>query len=252
MVDGQENTWSNIYSQKFFEVQKTIAETNHGVIDYMVVTNAKWWNGLPDDIRKGLQQALDEVTAHVNKIANELNERDQQAHRGSRQGRRSSRCRRATSPRGERDGAGLEEVRGRHRQGHDRGGAGVQPVASRLGAAPATLAGCPVKTGMARDRLEEGLIALLLAVMTLITFIQVVARYVFNTGFVWALELTTFLFAWLVLLGISYGVQVGAHIGVDALVRAAAGAHGARRRHRWPRCCAWSTPRSVRPARGST
>ena len=43
VVDGQENTWSNIYSQKFFEVQKTIAETNHGVIDYMVVTNAKWW-----------------------------------------------------------------------------------------------------------------------------------------------------------------------------------------------------------------
>jgi C4-dicarboxylate-binding protein DctP len=41
----QENTWSNTYSQKFHEVQKTIAETNHGVIDYMVVTNAKWWDG---------------------------------------------------------------------------------------------------------------------------------------------------------------------------------------------------------------
>ncbi|MCB2036236.1 MAG: DctP family TRAP transporter solute-binding subunit, partial [Ottowia sp.] len=47
VVDGQENTWSNIFSQKFYEVQKTIAETNHGVIDYMVVTNAKWWDGLP-------------------------------------------------------------------------------------------------------------------------------------------------------------------------------------------------------------
>ena len=56
VVDGQENTWSNIYSQKFFEVQKTIAETNHGVIDYMVVTNAKWWDGLPADVRKGLQR----------------------------------------------------------------------------------------------------------------------------------------------------------------------------------------------------
>ncbi len=41
VVDGQENTWSNIYSQKFYEVQKTIAETNHGVVDYMVVTNAE-------------------------------------------------------------------------------------------------------------------------------------------------------------------------------------------------------------------
>src|SRR5690606_39844094 len=76
VVDGQENTWSNIYSQKFHEVQKTIAVTNHGVIDYMVVTNAKWWDGLPADIRKGLQQAMDEATAFSNKLANELNERD--------------------------------------------------------------------------------------------------------------------------------------------------------------------------------
>src|SRR5690606_26208689 len=59
VVDGQENTWSNIYSQKFHEVQKTIAETNHGVIDYMVVTNAQWWEGLPADVREGLQKAMD-------------------------------------------------------------------------------------------------------------------------------------------------------------------------------------------------
>ncbi|GMV02317.1 MAG: C4-dicarboxylate ABC transporter [Burkholderiales bacterium] len=76
VVDGQENTWSNIYSQKFHEVQKTIAVTNHGVIDYMVVTNAKWWDGLPADIRAGLKQAMDEATAHANRLANELNERD--------------------------------------------------------------------------------------------------------------------------------------------------------------------------------
>ena len=76
VVDGQENTWSNIYSQKFFEVQKTIAETNHGVIDYMVVTNAKWWDGLPADIRKGLSEAMAEATAYSNKLANELNEQD--------------------------------------------------------------------------------------------------------------------------------------------------------------------------------
>lgn len=76
VVDGQENTWSNIYSQKFFEVQKTIAETNHGVIDYMVVTNAKWWDGLPADIRKGLSEAMTEATAHANKLANDFNEAD--------------------------------------------------------------------------------------------------------------------------------------------------------------------------------
>jgi C4-dicarboxylate-binding protein DctP len=76
VVDGQENTWSNIYSQKFHEVQKTIAETNHGVIDYMVVTNAKWWDGLPADVRKGLSEAMTEATAHANKLAADINEAD--------------------------------------------------------------------------------------------------------------------------------------------------------------------------------
>jgi C4-dicarboxylate-binding protein DctP len=76
VVDGQENTWSNIYSQKFFEVQKTIAETNHGVIDYMVVTNAKWWDGLPADVRKGLSEAMAEATTYGNKLAGDINEDD--------------------------------------------------------------------------------------------------------------------------------------------------------------------------------
>ena len=69
------------------------------------------------------------------------------------------------------------------------------------------------------ERLEEGLVAFLLAVMTLITFAQVVARYGFNYSVTWALELTTVLFAWLIFLGIPYGVRVGSHIGVDALVK---------------------------------
>jgi C4-dicarboxylate transporter DctQ subunit len=69
-------------------------------------------------------------------------------------------------------------------------------------------------------RLEEGLIASLLATMTLVTFTQVVARYIFNYSFVWALELTTFLFGALIFLGMSYGVKLGTHIGVDALVKA--------------------------------
>jgi C4-dicarboxylate transporter DctQ subunit len=69
------------------------------------------------------------------------------------------------------------------------------------------------------NRFEESVIALLLAGMTLVTFSQVVARYLFNSGAVWALELTTYLFAWLVLFGMSYGVKVGAHLGVDAFVK---------------------------------
>ena len=67
-------------------------------------------------------------------------------------------------------------------------------------------------------RLEELLVAFLLAAMTLVTFAQVVARYIFNYSFVWAFELTTYLFAGLIFLGISYGIRVGAHIGVDALI----------------------------------
>ena len=67
--------------------------------------------------------------------------------------------------------------------------------------------------------LEEGLIAFLMAAMTILTFSQVVARYVFNYSFVWALELTGVMFAWLIFVGMSYGVRVGAHIGVDAAVK---------------------------------
>ena len=67
--------------------------------------------------------------------------------------------------------------------------------------------------------LEEGFIALLLALMVTISFIQVINRYVLGTGFTWALELVTYLFAWLVLFGVSYGIKTGAHIGIDVLVR---------------------------------
>ncbi|MBT4888472.1 MAG: TRAP transporter small permease [Rhodospirillales bacterium] len=66
---------------------------------------------------------------------------------------------------------------------------------------------------------EEGFLAFLIAAMALVTFSQVIARYVFNSGAVWALELTTFLFAWLVLMGIAYGIRIHSHIGVDALVK---------------------------------
>ena len=55
-------------------MQKTIAETNHGVVDYMVVTNAKWWDGLPADVRKGLKEAMDEATTFGNGVAAEIND----------------------------------------------------------------------------------------------------------------------------------------------------------------------------------
>ena len=72
-VDGQENTWSNSYSQKYQEVQTDFTESNHGLIDYMIVTNNRWWTGLPAEVREGLNKALAEATALNNKVADELN-----------------------------------------------------------------------------------------------------------------------------------------------------------------------------------
>ena len=62
VIDGQENTWSNIYGKKFFEVQDGVTETNHGIIDYLVVTSTKWWDGLPGDVREQFTTILNEVT----------------------------------------------------------------------------------------------------------------------------------------------------------------------------------------------
>ncbi len=69
------------------------------------------------------------------------------------------------------------------------------------------------------DRLEETVIAVLFATLTLVTFCQVIGRYVYNSGAVWALELTTTLFAWLVLFGVSYGIKRSSHMGIDAFVQ---------------------------------
>ncbi|WP_275098879.1 TRAP transporter small permease [Sedimenticola hydrogenitrophicus] len=68
------------------------------------------------------------------------------------------------------------------------------------------------------DQLEETAIAICLGLMTLITFANVVARYLFNSNILWALEATVFLFAWLVLMGCSYGVKKQFHIGVDVVI----------------------------------
>ncbi len=69
VVDGTENPWSNIYSKKFHEVQGFIMESDHGALDYMVITNAKWWNGLPADVRTALNGAMQEAIKYGNKIA---------------------------------------------------------------------------------------------------------------------------------------------------------------------------------------
>ena len=79
VVDGQENTWSNIYGKKFFEVQDGISETNHGVIDYLVVTNADWLEGLDASVRDQFLTILGEVTELRNSESFAVNQANRQA-----------------------------------------------------------------------------------------------------------------------------------------------------------------------------
>jgi C4-dicarboxylate transporter DctQ subunit len=77
------------------------------------------------------------------------------------------------------------------------------------------------KIGKVTDAIEETLIAFFLGAMTLLTFANVIFRYAFNGNILWALELTVFMFAWMVLVGASYGVKKHFHIGVDVIINMA-------------------------------
>ena len=68
-IDGQENTWSNIYSRKFHEVQEHITVTNHGVIEHLVATNEEFWNNLPDDVKPVIETSLQEAIAYGNELS---------------------------------------------------------------------------------------------------------------------------------------------------------------------------------------
>lgn len=72
VVDGQENTWSNCASKRYYEVQNYFSESNHGVLDYLLVTNARFWKKLPDDVRTELEKIIAEVTIEVNQKSLEL------------------------------------------------------------------------------------------------------------------------------------------------------------------------------------
>ena len=79
VVDGQENTWSNIYGKKFFEVQDGTTETDHGILDYLVVTNIDWLNGLDADIRDQFLTIFNEVTELRNAESYAVNQANRQA-----------------------------------------------------------------------------------------------------------------------------------------------------------------------------
>ena len=71
VVDGQENSWSNIYSKKFYEVQDYITVSNHAYLGYLLVVSAKFWDGLPEDIRSELEQIIKEVNIEARQYAAE-------------------------------------------------------------------------------------------------------------------------------------------------------------------------------------
>ncbi|MDE0522719.1 MAG: DctP family TRAP transporter solute-binding subunit [Boseongicola sp.] len=79
VVDGQENTWSNIYGRKFFEVQDGVTETNHGIIDYLVVASTDWLDGLDSGVREQFLRILQEVTETRNGEAFAVNQQARQA-----------------------------------------------------------------------------------------------------------------------------------------------------------------------------
>ena len=79
VVDGQENTWSNIYGKKFFEVQDGVTQTDHGIIDYLLVTSVDWLGGLPDDVRTQFLGIVAEVTTTRNKESTSVNNSAKQA-----------------------------------------------------------------------------------------------------------------------------------------------------------------------------
>lgn len=77
-IDGQESPWSNTYSQKFYEVQPHITVSNHGLLDYMVITSKSFWEGLNPQEQDLIKTAMDEAIAYGNGLAAEINEKDYQ------------------------------------------------------------------------------------------------------------------------------------------------------------------------------
>ncbi len=78
VIDGQENTWSNIYGKKFYEVQDGVTETNHGIIDYLVVTSSEWWDELDPEVKDQFATILNEVTVERNAASTAVNEENKQ------------------------------------------------------------------------------------------------------------------------------------------------------------------------------
>ena len=122
VVDGTENPHSNLYTQKMHEVQKYMTLTDHGYLGYAVITNKKFWDGLPADVRGQLEKAMEEATVYANKIAKEENDAGAREGQGIGQdpGLRADAGRAAGAEEGHDQGPQGDGVA--HRQGTDRRG----------------------------------------------------------------------------------------------------------------------------------
>ncbi|MCT8138730.1 TRAP transporter substrate-binding protein [Anaerobacillus sp. CMMVII] len=73
IVDGQENTLSNIYSKGFYQQQRYMTISNHNYLGYVVLVEPEFWSTLPERHQSSIQEAMDEVTMWLRKHAMELN-----------------------------------------------------------------------------------------------------------------------------------------------------------------------------------
>ncbi len=78
VIGGQENSWTSIYTMRFFEVQEYVMETNHGMMSFMITVATNWWESLPDDIRDALYRAAVEAADEANKAADEMHQKNRQ------------------------------------------------------------------------------------------------------------------------------------------------------------------------------
>lgn len=78
VVSGQENSWTSIYTMKFYEVQPYIIESNHGMMSFMVTVSTRWWDKLPADVREGLARAIKESSAEANRQADKMHQANKQ------------------------------------------------------------------------------------------------------------------------------------------------------------------------------
>jgi C4-dicarboxylate-binding protein DctP len=236
VVDGTENPPSNMYTQKMHEVQKYMTVSNHGYLGYAVIVNKKFWDGLPADIRTALDKAMRDATTFEKAIAQRDNDMALEAIKKTGKTdiytlsvKEQAEWRKALLPvqQSMESRIGKDLISAINKEAAQVNRCFVAKL-PRDGARPSRF--CPPLEGYLMkflDKLEEWLIASLMATATILIFVAVVHRYLsglpipwlqdtliqINTS--WAQELCIYMFVWMAKFGAAYGVRTGIHVGVD-------------------------------------